>query len=154
MSSSAKASQEAGLCGLIIQALLRAEVAAFFCRSCFAELWFFPWVLPCICRTGSVYESFIFYVSYKHLSLCSLPFHFLNGNLRGTKLLNMNTVKFYQGFPLYLLSFASWEIFSYLKIQKKLPCFHNAVWYYINFLFLTNLHYWLLASSQLNPLNI
>ena len=31
----------------------------FFCRSCFAELWFFPWVLPCICRTGSVYESFI-----------------------------------------------------------------------------------------------
>lgn len=30
MSSSAKASQEAGLCGLTIQALLCAEVAAFF----------------------------------------------------------------------------------------------------------------------------
>lgn len=57
--------------------------------------------------TYSVYESFIFYVSCKHLSLCSLPFHFLNGNFRGTELLNMNTVKFYQGFPLYLLSFAS-----------------------------------------------
>ena len=59
MSSSAKASQEAGLCVLTIQAFLCAEVAAFFCRFCFAKLWFFPWVLPCICRTGSVYESFI-----------------------------------------------------------------------------------------------
>ena len=68
--------------------------------------------------TYSVYESFILYVSCKHLSLCILPFYFLNAIFRGTELLNMNTVKFYQAFPLYLLSFASWEIFSYLKTQK------------------------------------